>query len=67
MFSTVATIFQIASAVVAGLIVSLAVIAPLTKSDKDDKALAALRWVEEKLMSLLGALLPGKAVVKLDK
>ena len=44
---------QYASYGIAGLVVFLHGIAPLTKSDKDDKLLNALRWVEDKLMMLL--------------
>ena len=44
---------EVAVAVVTGLIVMLNAIAPLTKSDWDNKALEALRWVEDKVFKLL--------------
>lgn len=45
----------------------LAVIAPVTKTDKDNKVLAVLRFIEEKLMGVLLGLLqkgPAKPAVK---
>jgi hypothetical protein len=44
-----------ALAVLGALITALAVIAPLTKSDLDNRALAALRKVADLLGRLLGA------------
>lgn len=35
--------------IVTGAVVALNAIAPLTKTDKDDKLVNALRWVEDKL------------------
>lgn len=39
--------------VVTALILVLAVIAPLTKSEYDNKALAALRWFEAAILKVL--------------
>jgi hypothetical protein len=39
------TVLVVASAVIAGASVALAAIAPLTKTVKDDRVLAALKWV----------------------
>jgi hypothetical protein len=61
---TVLLVVQIVAYALTGIIAGLALIAPLTSSDKDDKALAALRWVEAKLIALLSVLLPGKTVEK---
>lgn len=38
---------------VTSLVAVLAVIAPLTKSDYDNKALDGLRWFEDKILSIL--------------
>lgn len=46
----VATILPVA---VTAAIALLAVIAPLTKSTADNKVLDVLRWIEEKLLSVL--------------
>lgn len=38
---------------VTAIIALLAVISPLTKTDYDNKALDVLRWIEDKLLSIL--------------
>jgi len=47
--------------VVSALIAALAVIAPITSSDLDNKALAALRWFEDVVVSVLVKLIPAAA------
>lgn len=47
------TLLKIVPAVVSGAVVILAAIAPLTKSNIDNKALDILRFVEDKLLSVL--------------
>jgi hypothetical protein len=47
------TIFTVGTAAISAAVLVLAVLAPLTKSDKDDKILAALRWVERAIAGLL--------------
>lgn len=42
-----------ASAVIAGLILTLNVIAPLTKTDVDNKLLNALRWFQDTIFKIL--------------
>jgi hypothetical protein len=44
---------QIASFVVAGAVVALNGIAPLTKTDKDDKALGVLNFIHDKVLSFI--------------
>jgi len=44
---------KILPVVVTSAIAVLAVIAPLTKSDADNKVLAVLRWIEDTILSLL--------------
>lgn len=43
----------IATSTVTAAVVLLNVIAPLTDTDKDDKILAALRWLEELLAKVV--------------
>ena len=57
MLDKAAEIFMIASMVLTATIAFLAVIAPATKTDKDNKVLNALRWIETNLMGLLLSLL----------
>jgi len=47
--------------VVSALIAALAVIAPITSSDLDNKVLAALRWFEDVVVSVLVKLIPAAA------
>ena len=56
MLATLTTIASVAGTVLTSIIAVLAVLAPLTKSTLDNRALDALRWVEDKLLSLI---LPG--------
>ena len=44
----------------AAAIALLAVMAPVTATDWDNKLLDALRWVEDKLMGLVDLVFPGK-------
>lgn len=55
----ISTVLAIVGAALTSVIGLLAVIAPLTKSDKDDRLLRALRWVENALLKIL---LPGRSV-----
>jgi len=50
---TLVTIATYASFVIAGLIVILNGIAPLTKSDLDNKILDGLRWFEDTVLKVL--------------
>lgn len=52
---TVTSVALVASAILAGLITILAAVAPLTKSDLDNKILAAMRWVRDMIAKLIGA------------
>lgn len=52
----------IVPAIVTGLIVILAAISPLTSSDIDNKVLDVLRWIEDKLLSVLFPSLKNPAV-----
>lgn len=49
---------------VAILIAALAILAPLTRSELDNKVLAALRWFES---TILKVLLPGRVVTAKPK
>lgn len=51
---TVLSIVNIVLLVLGAGVAALAVIAPATKSETDNKILAALRWVDEKLRAVLG-------------
>ncbi len=53
------TILAIVGAALTSVIGLLAVISPLTKTDKDDRLLRALRWVESVLLKVI---LPGRSV-----
>lgn len=53
MMDIITKLAGIVPAIVTGLIVILAAIAPLTKSDADNKVLDVLRWVEDKILSVL--------------
>lgn len=53
MFDILTKLTGILPAIVTGLIVILAAIAPLTKSDADNKVLDVLRWIEDKVLSIL--------------
>lgn len=46
-------IFAIIGAVVTGLVTVLAVLAPITKTQVDNKILAALRWIQDHVLELL--------------
>ncbi len=48
-------ILTYASFAISGIVVFLHGVAPLTATDKDDKVLNALRWVQEKLAFVLPA------------
>ncbi len=50
---TVYKIATYASFIIAGIIVALNAIAPLTKTDADNKILAALRWFEETVLKMI--------------
>lgn len=50
---TVYKIAMYASFVIAGIIVALNMIAPLTKSDVDNKILAGLRWFQDTVFKLI--------------
>lgn len=52
------------AAIIAGLVVMLNVIAPMTRSTKDDKLVSALRWFQEKVLYLLLPMLRLKAKEK---
>lgn len=56
MFETLKTALTLVGALTGAAIAFLAVLAPLTKSNIDNKLLDALRFVEDKL---LGLVLPG--------
>ena len=62
---TVLTVAQIVLAVLGGAIVTLHVIAPITKTNKDDAVLTALQWLEAALRRFLPA--PSPAVAKLEE
>ena len=49
----VSNIVMYASVTIACLIAVLNIIAPLTKTDWDNKALSALRWFEDTVMKIL--------------
>lgn len=61
---TVMMVVKYVSMGLAGAIALLAVMAPVTASDWDNKLLDALRWVEGKLMGLVGLVFPGKDLTK---
>lgn len=46
-------IVSIATAAITAAVVLLNVLAPITKTDKDDKILAFLRWVQEALTKII--------------
>jgi len=46
-------IVSIATAAVTAAVILLNVLAPITKTDKDDKILAFLRWVQEALTKII--------------
>lgn len=50
-------IVSVATAAVTAAVVLLAVISPITKTDRDDKFLAFLRWIEQALAKIV---LPGR-------
>lgn len=50
---TLILIGKVTAAAIAGAIVMLNIIAPLTKTDVDNKVLDALRWVEDKLLAVV--------------
>jgi hypothetical protein len=50
---TLITVAQAALAIIAGAVVALHVIAPMTKTSKDDTVLTWLQWVELQLRKLL--------------
>ena len=53
MLDTIGTYLQYASEGLTAIIAGLAIIAPLTSSDMDNKVLDALRWVEDKVINLV--------------
>lgn len=61
---TLLTVAQATLAVIGGAVVALNVIAPMTKTDKDDTVLSWLQWVELQLRKLLPA--PSPAVEKVE-
>lgn len=48
------TVLTVVAAVLAGLITILAAVAPLTKSELDNKALSALRFVRDLVIRVIG-------------
>lgn len=50
---TLTNVVLYGSFVIAGIVVALNGIAPLTKSTKDDKLRDALRWVQDRLLVLI--------------
>lgn len=61
MLETALLILQIAVYALGGAVVALNLIAPLTRTDRDDKALVWLRRIEDILRRLLPAPAPVKA------
>lgn len=53
MMDTLLKYLGYAPAVLTAVIGLLAVIAPITKSDYDNKAMDALKWLEDKLVTLV--------------
>ncbi len=53
MLDTIATYLQYASEGLTAIIAALAIIAPLTNSDMDNKVLDALRYAEDKIINLI--------------
>jgi hypothetical protein len=65
MLDTLLQVAVIGQAVIAGAVVALHLIAPLTKTQKDDEALTWLQWVEATLRRILPA--PSPAVAKREE
>lgn len=61
---TLITVAQIATAVVAGAVVALHVIAPITKTQRDDEALTWLQWLETQLRKVIP--LPSPPVQRIE-
>ena len=61
---TLITVAQIATAVVAGAVVALHVIAPITKTQRDDDALTWLQWLETQLRKVIP--LPSPPVQRIE-
>lgn len=57
---TVYTVLEYGAYVVAGAVVAINLIAPLTKNETDDKVAKALTWVSEKLQMMVLPFLKSK-------
>jgi hypothetical protein len=64
---TLLTVAQATLAVIGGAVVALHVIAPMTKTTRDDQVLTWLQWLELQLRKLLPAPSPAVAVVEAEK